>query len=261
MDEYKNLLVEAKDGVAVVTLNRPEKLNALNRATFEELAAVQEALSEDAAVRAVVITGAGEKAFAAGADIAEIAACDAAGGKATALFGQGVFARWERFPKPVVAAVNGFALGGGCELAMACHIRLASENAQFGQPEIDLGLTPGYGGTQRLARLVGRGAALELLLTGDRITAARARELGLVNAVFPREKLLEAALALASRLAAKAPLAAAYCIEAVGLGSEMPLEEACYLEATLFGLCCASEDMREGTRAFLEKRKPLFCGR
>lgn len=259
--EFETLLVRVEGAVALLTVNRPDKLNALNAKTFEELGRALDALEADPAVRAVVVTGAGEKAFVAGADISELAGLDAAGGKAVALSGQAVFARFERFPKPVVAAVNGFALGGGCEFAMACHIRLASTSAQFGQPEVNLGLTPGYGGTQRLVRLVGRGPALELLLTGNRIGAERARELGLVTAVHPPEALLPAALELAAALAAKAPVAQAFCIEAVALGSEMPLADACFLEATLFGLCFATQDMREGTAAFLEKRKPAFQGR
>jgi enoyl-CoA hydratase len=171
-----------------------------------------------------------------------------------------VFRAIETLPKPVIAAVNGYALGGGCELAMACHMRIASENAQFGQPEVNLGVIAGYGGTQRLPRLVGKGRALELLLSGDRVDAKRAQEMGLVNAVVPLSDLLGKALELAARISAKAPLAVRHCLEAVNTGLEMPLEEACYLEATLFGLCCASEDMREGTRAFIEKRKPDFKG-
>lgn len=258
---FETLLYEVEGAVALLTVNRPDKLNALNAKTFEELGKALDLAEADPAVRSLVVTGAGDKAFVAGADIAELAGLDAAGGKAVALRGQAVFARFERFPKPVVAAVNGFALGGGCEFAMACHIRLASSTAQFGQPEVNLGLTPGYAGTQRLARLVGRGVALELLLTGDRIGAERARELGLVNAVFAPEALLPAARELAAKLATKAPVAQAFCIEAVGLGSEMPLAEASFLEATLFGLCFATEDMREGTAAFLEKRKPRFAGR
>ena len=191
--EFETLTLAVEGPVALLTVNRPDKLNALNARTFEELSKALDALEADAAVRAVVVTGAGDKAFVAGADISELAGLDAAGGKAVALRGQAVFARLERFPKPVVAAVNGFALGGGCELAMACHIRLASTSAQFGQPEVNLGLTPGYGGTQRLPRLVGRGPALELLLTGSRIGAERARELGLVTAVHPPEGVLPAA--------------------------------------------------------------------
>lgn len=261
MSDFKNILLDKKGAVCLITLNRPEKLNALDRSTLKELSEAFIEVDGDETVRAVVLTGAGPKAFAAGADITEIAGLDAEGGKTFALRGQGLFRRIERSLKPAVAAVNGFALGGGCELAMACHIRLASETAWFGQPEISLGIIPGYGGTQRLSRLAGRSVALEMLLTGDRIPAVRAKEIGLVNAVFPQDKLLDEALALAEKLAAKAPLAAAYCIEAVTYGSDMPLEEACYYEATLFGLACATEDMKEGTRAFLEKRAPQFKGR
>ncbi len=261
MSDFKNIAAEKKGAVCLITLNRPEKLNALDRATLGELSSAFGEAENDDALRAVVLTGAGPKAFAAGADITEIAGLDAEGGKAFALSGQALFRRIERFTKPVVAAVNGFALGGGCELAMACHIRLASETAWFGQPEINLGIMPGYGGTQRLARLAGRSVALELLLTGDRISAARAKEVGLVNALFAPEQLLGEALALAEKLAAKAPLAATYCIEAVTFGADMPLEEACYYEATLFGLACATKDMKEGTRAFIEKRAAKFTGR
>jgi len=259
--EFQNLLFAVQGPVARITLNRPGKLNALDRQTLVELSGAFDRAGAEPGVRVVVLTGAGDKAFAAGADIAEISGLDAAQGKAFALAGQALFTRISRFPKPVVAAVNGFALGGGCELAMACHIRIASESAQFGQPEILLGLLPGYGGSQRLARLVGRSAALELLLTGDRISAGRAHALGLVSAVFPAGEFASAVEALAAKLASRAPCAAAACIEAVGLGSEIPLEEACYLEATLFGLCCATQDMREGTAAFLEKRAPSFQGR
>jgi len=258
---YENILYEIKGGSAVLTIARPDKLNALNRATLEELAKAISAAADDEAVKAVVLTGAGEKAFVAGADIAEIAGLDAASGREFALFGQGVYRTIETLPKPVIAAVNGFALGGGCELAMACHIRIASENAQFGQPEVNLGVIAGYGGTQRMARLVGKGRALELLLTGDRVDARRACEIGLVNAVVPLQDLLPKALEMATKMGAKAPLAVRHCLEAVNAGLDMPLEQGCYLEATLFGLCCASEDMREGTGAFLEKRKPVFKGR
>jgi enoyl-CoA hydratase len=259
--DLANVLYEVKDRIAVVTVNRPDKLNALNRRTLEELSKAFAAAAADGAVGAVILTGAGEKAFVAGADIGEIAGLDSQSGREFALFGQGVFRTIETFPKPVIAAVNGFALGGGCELAMACHIRLASENASFGQPEVNLGVIPGYGGTQRLARLVGRGLALELLLTGDRIAAPRAAQIGLVNAVVPSAELLGKAGEMARKMLAKAPLALRHCLEAVNTGLDMPLEEGCYLEATLFGLCCASEDMKEGTDAFLQKRKPDFKGR
>ena len=259
--DLTNLLYEVKDGIAVVTINRPDKLNALNRATIEELSQVFAAAAKDPGVGAVVLTGAGEKAFVAGADIGEIAGLDAQRGRDFALRGQEVFRSIETLPKPVIAAVNGFALGGGCELALACHVRIASESASFGQPEVNLGVIPGYGGTQRLTRLVGKGIALELLLTGDRIDANRAKEIGLANAVVPLADLLGKATEMARKMLSKAPLAVRHCLEAVGTGLDMPLEEGCYLEATLFGLCCASEDMREGTEAFLQKRKADFKGR
>jgi len=259
--ELANLLLEAKGPVALLTVNRPDKLNALNRETLESLARAFEEIRKDASLRAVVLTGSGEKAFVAGADIGEIAGLDAQAGKSFAMFGQELFRSIETFPKPVIAAVNGFALGGGCELAMACHMRLAAENAQFGQPEVNLGVIPGYGGTQRLPRLVGKGIALEILLSGERIGAQRAFEIGLANAVWPLKELVPKALELAQKIASKAPLALRQCLEAVQKGLDMPLEEACYLEATLFGLCCATQDMREGTAAFLEKRKAEFKGK
>lgn len=258
---WDNLLFAVRDSVGLVTINRPDKLNALNRRTFADLDSVlTEALDRDD-VKAVVITGAGDKAFVAGADIQELAGMAPLEGFQTSREGQRIFARIESFPKPIVAAVNGFALGGGCELAMACHMRVASESAQFGQPEVNLGLIPGYAGTQRLPRLVGRPVALELLLTGDRVGAARAFEIGLVNLVVPHADLMEKAMDLARRASAKAPLAVRYCIEAVQRGMEMPLDDAAFMEATLFGLCFGTEDMKEGTRAFLEKRKPGFKGR
>ncbi len=259
--ELKNVLYDMRDGVAVVTVNRPEKLNALSRKTLEDIASAFDEAEASDAVKAVVVTGQGEKAFVAGADITEINTLDAQSGRAFALFGQGLFRRIETFPKPVIAAVNGFALGGGCELAMACHMRVASENARFGQPEVNLGIIPGYGGTQRLPRLVGKGVALELLLTGDMIGAGRAYELGLVNAVTAPGGAVDKAMEIAAKAASKGPLAVRGCLEAVQAGLDMPVEEGCYLEATLFGLCCASEDMREGTKAFMEKRKAEFKGR
>jgi enoyl-CoA hydratase len=259
--DLRNVLYETVDGIVFLTVNRPDKLNALNRETLEDLKRAFEAAEADAAVMAVVLTGAGEKAFVAGADISEIAGLDAQSGRDFALFGQSLFRSIETFCKPVIAAVNGFALGGGCELAMACHIRIASENAQFGQPEVNLGIIPGYGGTQRLPRLIGKGPSLEFLLTGDRMDAHRAFELRLVNAVVPPGTLLEKAGQMAKKIAAKGPLAVRSCLEAVQAGLDMPQEEGCYLEATLFGLCCSSEDMKEGTRAFLEKRKAAFKGR
>jgi enoyl-CoA hydratase len=258
---WKNLLFAVREGVGLVTINRPDKLNALNRETFADLDSVLTEALDRQDVRALVITGAGDKAFVAGADISELAGMSPLEGYQTSREGQRIFARVETFPKPVVAAVNGFALGGGCELAMACHMRVASESAQFGQPEVNLGLIPGYAGTQRLPRLVGRPMALELLLTGERIAAPRALEIGLVNAVVPHGELMDKSMDLARRASARAPLAVRYCIEAVQRGMEMPLDDAAFMEATLFGLCFGTEDMKEGTAAFLEKRKPAFKGR
>jgi enoyl-CoA hydratase len=257
---YEHLLVEREGAVAVVTLNRPAVLNALNRGTIAELAQVMPALAADGA-RAVVLTGAGPKAFAAGADINELATLSAAEAQAHAATGQRAFDTIERLGVPVIAAVNGFALGGGCELAMACTLRLAADSARFGQPEVNLGLTPGYGGSQRLPRLVGRGRALELLLSGDMIPAARAAEIGLVNRVVPAASLMTEARALAAALAGKAPLAVRYILEAVQRGADMPLAEAQHLESALFGLAASTDDMREGTAAFLAKRPAAWKGR
>ena len=258
---YDNLLVERDGAVAIVTINRPEKRNALNTLTISEIHHVMTALGADPTVGAIVLTGAGDKAFVAGADISELAVMTPAGGQAHAAAGQRAFDAIETLGKPVIAAVNGFALGGGCELAMACTLRLAADSARFGQPEINLGLTPGYAATQRLPRLVGRGRALELLLTGEMISAARALEIGLVNRVVAAADLRAEVLTLAATLAAKAPIATRYILEAVQHGAEMPLAEAQYLEATLFGLIASTDDMREGTRAFLEKRPAAWKGR
>ncbi|MGE0816832.1 MAG: enoyl-CoA hydratase-related protein [Vicinamibacterales bacterium] len=258
---YDNLLVERDGAVAVVTLNRPRVLNALDSRTLAELGDCLSALGADAAVGAIVLTGAGEKAFVAGADINELAALSPAEGKEHAATGQRVFDAIEALGKPVVAAINGFALGGGCELAMACTLRIAADTARLGQPEINLGLIPGYAGSQRLPRLVGRGRALELLLTGEMIGAARAYEMGLVNRVVPAADLRAEAVKLAAALAEKAPIATRYILEAVRHGAEMPLAEAQHLEATLFGLVASTDDMKEGTRAFLEKRKAAWKGR
>jgi enoyl-CoA hydratase len=258
---YENLLVEREGAVAIVTINRPEKRNALNTLTLREIHHVMTALGADAAVGAIVLTGAGDKAFVAGADISELAVMTPAGGKDHSAAGQRAFDAIETLGTPVIAAVNGFALGGGCELAMACTLRLAADSARFGQPEINLGLTPGYAGTQRLPRLVGRGRALELLLTGDMISAQRALEIGLVNRVVPAADLRAEALALATTLAAKAPIATRYILDLVHHGAEMPLAEAQHLESTLFGLIASTDDMREGTRAFLEKRAAAWKGR
>jgi enoyl-CoA hydratase len=244
-----------------VTVNRPKVLNALSTATLDELRRVILALAHDEAVRCVIITGAGEKSFIAGADINELAVQTPVSGRDHAMSGQHVLDLIENMGKPVIAAINGYALGGGCELAMACTIRIAADTARLGQPEVNLGIIPGYAGTQRLARLVGRGRALEILLTGDQITAQEAHRIGLVNRVVPPGELLKEARALASVLAAKAPVAVRYIIDAVNKGLQMPFAEAQIHEATLFGLVASTEDMREGTRAFLDKRKAEFKGR
>jgi enoyl-CoA hydratase len=258
---YQHLLLDRDGAVAVITINRPDKRNALNRETIDELRRAVLALKHDDGVRAVVITGAGDKAFIAGADINELAVQTPVGGREHGHQGQHVLDLIETMGKPVVAAINGVALGGGCELAMACTIRIAADTARLGQPEINLGLMPGYAGSQRLPRLVGKGRALELLLTGDAITAAEAHRIGLVNRVVPAAELAAEARKLAATLAEKAPVAARYIIDAVNRGLEMSSTEAQLYEATLFGLLSTTEDMREGTKAFLEKRKPEFKGK
>jgi enoyl-CoA hydratase len=258
---FATLLVEREGAAAIVTINRPKVLNALNRQTIDELERVIHDAGRDDTVRAVVITGAGEKSFVAGADINELAVLSPAQGQRHGRRGQAVFDQIEQLGKPVIAAVNGFALGGGCELAMACTLRLASDNARFGQPEINLGIMPGYAGSQRLPRLVGKGRALEMLLSGDMVSAARAYEMGLVNRVVPAAELMNEAKKVALALAAKAPLATRYILEAVNHGVEMPLKDGQYLEASLFGLVASSDDMKEGTRAFLEKRQAVWTGR
>jgi enoyl-CoA hydratase len=258
---FETLLVEREGAVAVVTINRPAVLNALNAQTLDELRRVVLELQRDTGVRAIVLTGAGEKAFVAGADIKELSVQSPVSGREHALTGQHVFDLIENLGKPVIAAINGFALGGGCELAMACTLRIAADTAKLGQPEINLGLIPGYAGTQRLTRLVGHGRALELTLTGAPIAAAEAERIGLVNRVVTAATLMAEAKKLAAELAAKAPVAVKYILSAIQKGGEMPFAEACVYEATLFGLVAATDDMREGTRAFLEKRKPEFTGR
>jgi enoyl-CoA hydratase len=260
-DNLEHLLVERDGGVAVVTVNRPKVLNALNTATLDELRRTILALRHDQSVRAVIITGAGDKSFIAGADINELAQQSPVGGRDHAMRGQHVLDLIENMGKPVIAAINGYALGGGCELAMACTIRIAADTARLGQPEINLGLIPGYAGTQRLSRLIGRGRALELLLTGDQVTAQDAHRLGLVNRVVPAADLMAEARKLAATLAAKAPVAARYIIDAVNKGLQMPFAEAQVFEATMFGLVASTDDMREGTRAFLEKRTAQFKGK
>jgi enoyl-CoA hydratase len=256
----QTLLLERDGAIAVVTVNRPKVLNALDFATLDELRRTMEGLARDAAIRCIVLTGAGDKAFVAGADITELAGQSPTSGRERARAGQRVFDAIENLGTPVIAAINGYALGGGCELAMACTIRIAADSAVLGQPEINLGLIPGYGGTQRLARLAGTGRALELLLTGDRVSAAEAYRLGLVNRVVPAAELMVEARKLAATIAAKAPVAVRYILEAVHRGASLPLGEAQSLEAALFGLVAATDDMREGTQAFLDKRKPAFKG-
>ncbi len=248
------------DGIATVTLNRPDKLNAINTQVLSDLSRAVRQARADAAVRGVVLTGSGEKAFAAGADIAQFTELDALEGHRFALRGQSVMSAIEGLPKPIVAAVNGFALGGGCELALACHLRVASDTAQFGLPEVGLGLIPGYGGTQRLPRLVGQGLATEMILTGDRITAVRAGEIGLVNHVVAPAELLGRAKELVARIASKAPLAVAMALSAIR-SVDLPQAQGLQLEAALFGQACGTEDFQEGVHAFLNKQTPEFSGR
>lgn len=256
---FENLLFEKKAGIAYVTINRPAVRNALNSATMKELRSAFEQIKDDDEVRVSILIGSGDKAFVAGADINELATLTAVAGTEYSLAGQAVFDSIERLGKPVIAVVNGYALGGGCELAMACTFRIASENAVFGQPEVKLGIIPGYGGTQRLARLVGRGQAAQMLVTGEMISAAEALRIGLVNQVVPQQQLLTTAEAVAKKIMANAPLAVKFCLEALAWNGATA--RGVDLEATLFGLCCATEDMKEGTKAFLEKRGPNFKGK
>jgi enoyl-CoA hydratase len=258
---FENLLYESRDTIALITINRPAVRNALNAATVRELGAAFDQAKKDPAVRVVILTGAGEKAFVAGADINELAVQNPAGGKEYALAGQGIFSAIENLDKPVIAAVNGFALGGGCELAMACTFRIASENAMLGQPEVKLGIIPGYGGSQRLPRLVGKGQAMQIVLTGEMISAAEALRIGLVNQVVSQSELISTAESIAKKIIANAPLAVKFAMEAVNRGMEMTESDGQFLEATLFGLCCATDDMKEGTKAFLEKRAARFSGK
>ena len=258
---YHNLLFEITDGIAVVTVNRPDKLNALNDQVMAELADAADRIANEREIRGAIITGAGQKAFIAGADIGDLSRQGPFDGKARAMHGQAVLRRLETCGKPVIAAVNGYALGGGCELAMACHLRIASETAKFGQPEVKLGIAPGYGGTQRLPRLVGKGIALQLILTGEMIDAAEAYRIGLVNKVVPAAELLPESEKVLRGILAMAPLAVRLCLEAVDHGCEMTLDEGLLLEANHFGLLAATNDMKEGTQAFLDKRPPRFEGR
>jgi enoyl-CoA hydratase len=258
---YDNLLFEVSEQIARITFNRPNVLNALNRKTMDELGDCLKKVRADDAIRVLILTGAGEKAFIAGADINELSQQTPVNGREFTLYGQEIIHRLETLGKPAIAAINGFALGGGCEVALACTLRIASRNAKLGQPEVKLGIIPGYGGSQRLPRLCGKGVAHELILTGEMITADEALRIGLVNRVVEPAELLATAEAIARKIIANPPVAVKYALEAVERGIEMPQEEGLYLEATLFGLCCATQDMREGTRAFLEKRPPKFEGR
>jgi enoyl-CoA hydratase len=258
---FDNLLFERDGAVAIVTINRPKVLNALNAQTLDELYRVIVELKQDERARVVILTGAGDKSFVAGADINELAVQTPTSGREHALAGQHVLDAIENMGKPVIAAINGYALGGGCELAMACTLRIAADTAKLGQPEITLGLLPGYAGTQRLPRLVGTGKALEMILTGALVGAEEAQRIGLVNRVVPAALLMVEARKLADQLATSAPIAMRYIISAVNKGVEMPFAEACQYEATLFGLIASTDDMREGTTAFLEKRKPEFKGK
>jgi enoyl-CoA hydratase len=258
---YQTLLFEVRNHVATVVVNRPEKLNALNAVAKEELRECFLSLRDDAGVAAVVLTGAGQKSFVAGTDIAELRELNGASGRDFALGGQEVLSLIEDLGKPVIGAINGYALGGGCELALACHIRLASEKARFGQPEINLGIIPGYGGTQRLARLVGKGRALEMILTGVQIDAQEAYRIGLVTGIFPTEELIPRAQAMGERIASLGRHAVSCALRAVASIDTMTLNEGLAREAELFGQCCGTEDFREGTAAFLEKRSPVFRNR
>ena len=259
--KYDTLLSTHRDRVAFVTINRPDKLNALDAQCKRELKELFTTLKTSHDVDVIILTGAGEKAFVAGTDINELTALNADTGKEFAAEGQAIFDLIQHLGKPVIAAVNGYALGGGCEIALACHLRIASENAKFGQPEVNLGIIPGYGGTQRLARLVGAGRALELILTGNQIDAQEAYRIGLVNRVVPQSELLATAESIARTILNKGQLAIRMALKAVNATLEMPLSEGLKIEAAIFGECCSTEDFKEGTKAFLEKRKPVFKGK
>jgi enoyl-CoA hydratase/carnithine racemase len=261
VNHLENVKFEKRGQIAYVTVSRPKVLNALNMATMGDLLQAFTFVKDDADIRVAILTGEGEKAFIAGADINELATQGATQGKEYASRGQAVLDLIENCGKPVIACVNGFALGGGCEVAMACTMRLASDNAKMGQPEVKLGIIPGYGGTQRLPRLVGKGLAQQILLTGEIISAQEALRIGLVNEVVPQPELIARAEAIAAKIIANAPLAIQYVIEAVNKGMEMSLQEGLFLEASLFGVCCATEDKNEGTKAFLEKRAAQFKGK
>src|SRR5438309_9115205 len=255
---FENIILEKKALIAYVIVNRPKVLNALNMATMEELLSAFHDIKNDASIRVVIFTGAGEKAFIAGADISELAKHDAVSGKEYTHRGQNVLSLIENLGKPVIACIHGFALGGGCEIAMACTMRLASENAKLGQPEVKLGIIPGYGGTQRLPRLVGKGLAMQMVLAGEMISAQEAHRIGLVNEGTTPADLIPRAEVIAAKIIGNGPLAVQYCLEAVNKGMEMTLAEGLYLEAVLFAVACSTEDKTEGTKAFLEKRPAQF---
>ena len=261
MRAYENLLFSKENGIGYVTINRPKALNALNAATVEELDALLDEIAADAEIQVVIVTGGGEKSFVAGADITEMRPLGAIAGRAWGQKGQAVFTKLENLPQPVIAAVNGFALGGGCELAMACDIRIASEKAKFGQPETGLGITPGFGGTQRLTRVVGRGHAKELIYTGGMIDAEKAKAIGLVNEVFPQEELMPAAVKLAKKIAKNAPIAVQLSKAAINRGINCDVVTGIAYEAEVFGLCFSTADQKEGMAAFCEKRKATFEGK
>jgi enoyl-CoA hydratase/carnithine racemase len=258
---FKNIIFEKEGAIALIVINRPEVLNALNTQTFRELNEALDQIEEDAAIGGVLVRGAGDKAFVAGADIAEIQNLSYESGKTFSGFGQRVFDRLENLDKPVIALIKGFALGGGCELAMACHIRFATENSKMGQPEVNLGLLPGYGATQRLPRLIGMGRALELLLSAEMITARRAYEIGLVNQIISEDEIFDHGRQFLQKMLSRGPLAIKFILQTVRHGLTHSFREGLDMEAELFGKACASEDMREGTTAFLQKRKPQFTGK
>jgi enoyl-CoA hydratase len=258
---YENIRLERDGAVATITVDRPKVLNALNRNTLDELAAAFDEVAGDSSLRGLIVTGSGEKAFVAGADINELAKMQALEAKRVAAYGQFVFGKLERMPKPSIAMINGFALGGGCELALACTLRTASETARLGLPEVSLGIIPGYGGTQRLARIAGPGVAREWVLTGEMVGAAEAHRVGVINKIFPAAELLGGTRALLDKILAKSPVAVALAMETIRRGLNMSQQEGEVIETDMFGLASTTEDMREGMAAFLEKRKPQFPGR
>lgn len=258
---YETLIFKKNAGIAYISINRPEKLNVLSRAVLDELRQCFESVRDDEEVRAVILSGEGERAFAAGADIREISTLDAASGREAARRGQETFDLIENLGKPVIAAIRGYALGGGCELAMACTFRIAAKTARLGQPEVKIGVIPGYGGTQRLPRIVGKARALEMILSGEAIAAQQAHRIGLVDCLVPEEEVIGAAEAMAHKIMANAPLAVSLALQAVNFGTTTGKQEGMLFEAALFGVCCGTQDMKEGTRAFLEKRPATFSGK